>query len=148
MASSFLFIILVISSCYALDNVRYRDCGSQVGKVKSLSINPCTSQPCILKRGTNVTVTINFSPSESIKKIQAVVFGVLEGVPIPFPLPNPNGCSNSGVKCPLEKSAMYKYHSIIPVKKIYPAVTLIVRWELKNSAGKKVVCLDIPASIE
>ena len=61
----------------------------------------------------------------SVTKIQAVVYGVLEGVPIPFPLPNPNGCSNSGVKCPLEKMATYTYHSVIPVKKIYPAVSIV-----------------------
>lgn len=59
-----------------------------------------------------------------VKKINAVVYGVLEGVPIPFPLPNPDGCTNSGLKCPLEKGTPYKYHSIIPVKKIYPAVSL------------------------
>lgn len=45
------------------------------------------------------------------------------GVEMPFPLPNPNGCVNSGLTCPLTKDTKYEYVATLPVLKTYPKVS-------------------------
>lgn len=49
------------------------------------------------------------------------VHGIIMGVPMPFPLENPNACSN-GLTCPLEKDKTTHYTASLPVLKSYPKV--------------------------
>lgn len=47
--------------------------------------------------------------------------GIIMGLPMPFPLANPNACSN-GLTCPLEKNKKTHYIAKLPVLKSYPKV--------------------------
>ncbi|KAJ8927970.1 hypothetical protein NQ314_019495, partial [Rhamnusium bicolor] len=58
--------------------------------------------------------------------LTAVVHGVILGVPMPFELPNPDGCKDSGVSCP---------------------VTVDIKWELRDHDEKDVICALIPSKI-
>lgn len=42
---------------------------------------------------------------------------------MPFPLPNPNACKDSGITCPLKAGETYKYISHLPVNENYPRVS-------------------------
>lgn len=61
---------------------------------------------------------------KSVEKVEAVVHGILRGIPIPipFPLSNPNGCVNSGLTCPLSGGKDYKYDTTLFVRTVYPKV--------------------------
>jgi ML domain len=52
-----------------------------------------------------------------------LVYGVIARIDIPFPLPNPNACSNSNVACPVQAGQLYKYQNYIFVKEEYPSVS-------------------------
>lgn len=52
------FIFRIISSVSILI------LGSVVGKINSVDVNPCPSEPCQLKKNTNVTISIDFLPSK------------------------------------------------------------------------------------
>lgn len=61
---------------------------------------------------------------ETVEKVTAVCHGIVVGVEMPFPLPNPNGCLDSGLECPLKKDVNYSYVTALPVLKSYPKVFL------------------------
>lgn len=50
------------------------------------------------------------------------MYGILAGVPVFFPIPEPNGCK-SGIKCPIQKDKTYSYLNKLPVKSEYPSVS-------------------------
>lgn len=54
---------------------------------------------------------------------KAVVHGVLAGVPVPFPIPQSDGCK-SGIQCPIQPQKTYSYVNQLPVKTEYPAVSV------------------------
>ena len=41
--------------------------GSVMGKIETVDVNPCPSEPCQLKRNTNVTITLDFTPSKYLQ---------------------------------------------------------------------------------
>lgn len=95
-------------------------------------------------------------------------------MPIPFPLPNPDGCKDNGLECPLRKGETYSFLTVLPVRKSYPKVwifhysafcleldiylgffllcftqiSLDVKWQLQNEKGETIICVLIPAKIE
>lgn len=52
----------------------------------------------------------------------AVVHGIILGVPVAFQLPNPDGCKDSGLECPLATGNTYHYQASLPVLRKYPKV--------------------------
>ncbi len=64
-----------------------------------------------------------FSGEKVITKATSVVHGKIGGIPIPFPLDNPNGCKDSGLKCPMKNGDDGQYKTAIFVKSAYPKVS-------------------------
>ncbi|XP_064602970.1 NPC intracellular cholesterol transporter 2-like [Liolophura sinensis] len=139
---SFLLLGLVTA-----EPVTYKDCGSAKGKINSVDLSPCPSEPCYLKKGTNVSLTVKFTSNEAAPKLTTVVHGILAGVPVPFPVPNPDGCTNSGITCPIANGQTYSYTAILPVLSSYPSVKVVVQWELKDENTDDVFCFAVPVEI-
>ena len=59
---------------------------------------------------------------EAAAKLHSVVHGIVARVPVPFPLPNPDGCKDSGLTCPLKTGTDLTFTQMIPVKSSYPQV--------------------------
>ncbi|KAJ8909621.1 hypothetical protein NQ315_008314 [Exocentrus adspersus] len=70
--------------------------------------------------------------------LTAVVHGVVLGVPIPFDLPNPDGCKDSGVSCPVASGRSYKYSATLPILQSYPRLE-----RLYQELGVKFVVLIV-----
>lgn len=118
------------------------------GKVYNVTISGCAQTPvCPLKKGTNATITVAFRMNEASKSATAVVHGVVAGIPVPFPPDNPDGCKNSGLKCPLTTATDYAYSTTIYVKSEYPSIKLVVKWELQDQNAKDIFCVNIPVAI-
>lgn len=117
----------------------------------SVSDCDMTKSSCVLHRNTNATIGVNFNLGmplsntnnsskwkvdlcfiiiylrhlvgvNEVDKVQSLVHGVILGIPIPFPLPNPDACKDSGLTCPLEKDKNYEYVTTLPVLSTYPKV--------------------------
>nr|CAH7745146.1 unnamed protein product [Callosobruchus chinensis]CAH7753766.1 unnamed protein product [Callosobruchus chinensis] len=139
---SLVFLCLVLT-CWA-----YTDCGSEVGTIGDVKVSDCVEpKRCILKRNTNVTLEITFTPKIDSDTLKAVVHGEILGVPMPFDLPNPDGCKDSGLTCPIKAGQTYTYTAALPISVNYPRVTVDVKWELQLSNGEDAVCAKIPAKI-
>uniref|UniRef100_A0A3Q4ABF5 NPC intracellular cholesterol transporter 2 n=1 Tax=Mola mola TaxID=94237 RepID=A0A3Q4ABF5_MOLML len=141
----FIFLCCLIAFTCA-DPVKFLDCGSSTGKVAIVDITPCASQPCQLHKGQSYSVNVTFNSGVESTTSKAVVHGIIAGVPIPFPIPVEDGCK-CGIECPIQTQKSYHYVTSLPVKSEYPAIKLVVKWELKDDNQKDLFCIEFPVQI-
>ncbi|XP_075976958.1 ecdysteroid-regulated 16 kDa protein-like [Anticarsia gemmatalis] len=127
----------------------WTDCGSKLASVQSVGVSGCAedAKECVLKRNTNATISIDFTPSQDVKGLQTIVHGVIMNLPVPFPMPQPDACKDNNLSCPLPAGKEASYRTTMPVLKSYPKVKVDVKWELKNDEEEDLVCVMIPARI-
>ncbi|BFZ11721.1 hypothetical protein BsWGS_14760 [Bradybaena similaris] len=136
-------LCLVAATCNA-QNVAFHDCGSLLSTINEVAILPCPNLPCKLLKGTNISVAIQFTPNTAVTDAETVVHGIIEGIPVAFPLPDDNACHF--MSCPLAAGTAVTYVNVINVRPDYPTTNLIVKWEVTSSSGE-VFCFTIPATI-
>eukprot|EP00794_Sanderia_malayensis_P020003 gene20003-21964_t len=130
--------------------VNVRDCGSNLGKYGQVEITPCNEQPCPLIRGKNVTIDVHFTPTVAIDKADAKLYGVIAGIPVPFPIPHSHVCdyAPSKVKCPLKAGVEQVYELELPVSKEYPEMKLEAKLSLIDEKSTKTIfCVEMPVHI-
>ncbi|KAI5767773.1 unnamed protein product [Gulo gulo] len=141
------FLLLALGASALAEPVHFKDCGSGVGVIKELNVNPCPTQPCKLHKGQSYSVNVTFTSNILSQSSKAVVHGIVLGVPVPFPIPEADGCK-SGINCPIQKDKTYSYLNKLPVKNEYPSIKLVVQWELLGDKGQHLFCWEIPVQIE
>jgi len=143
-----LFVAIYANSLAAV--VKYRDCGSHEGKALQVSVSPCREQPCILIKDTNTTIDIIFTTSKDIKTVIVKLNGVIGGIPLPFPIPDPHACTNptSQLKCPLKAGIKQHFHLQMPVKEEYPSLKLEAELYLMDEKENTIICVEIPLQIK
>ncbi|XP_043192648.1 NPC intracellular cholesterol transporter 2-like isoform X3 [Amphibalanus amphitrite] len=130
--------------------IHYTDCGSKGATISDVSITPCGNGPkCVLVRGRTATLNITFTAGEESKSATASVHGKVSGVPIfvPFELPDDNACTAGGMTCPVAKGSAQHYSQAIAIKRIFPAVSALVKWEILDAEKKDMICLLIPVQL-
>ncbi|KAK0073879.1 hypothetical protein PV325_009069 [Microctonus aethiopoides] len=79
--------------------------GSEVGRYTQVTVSDCTPDTtrCFVQRGTNVTITIDFTINRPVKTVTSVVVGEALGAQGEIPFPDSNACTDphSGISCPL-----------------------------------------------
>ncbi|XP_034101125.1 NPC intracellular cholesterol transporter 2 homolog a [Drosophila albomicans] len=145
-----LSLVLLLALMQLSGALEFHDCGSKTGKFTQVIIEGCdtTKSECVLKRNTNVSISIDIALAEVASAVKTVVHGKVLGIEMPFPLSNPDACQDSGLKCPLEKNETYRYTATLPVLKSYPKVSVLVKWELQDQNNVDIVCVEIPARIQ
>ena len=141
------FVILVTINSFLAAPTVYKDCGSVKGKVLSVDISPCTTQPCQLKKGTKPQITIAYQSLEQVSSGTASVHGKLGPISVPFPLPDEDLCKFSTPPCPIAANSNSTYSNSIEVLSSYPSLRVTVRWELLDSQSNDLVCVEMPVSI-
>ncbi|CAH4031672.1 ecdysteroid-regulated 16 kDa protein-like [Pieris brassicae] len=143
----YFFLALLVASAQAKF---YSDCGSRLATIQNVGVSGCSmdAKSCILKRNTNVTINIDFTPSKAVTSVETVVHGIIMNLPVPFPISQPDACKGNGLTCPLKAGEKQAYKTTLAVLKAYPKVSVDVKWELKTEAGEELVCILIPAQIK
>ncbi|OQV18702.1 putative Epididymal secretory protein E1 [Hypsibius exemplaris] len=134
-------------NCNTVKGPKGANAPTPTGTCKTVSIEPCTQQPCELKKGTNITFSVQFTANAAATTLTSEVYGVINGVPVKFNLPNPNGCKESGITCPLVAGETYTYKDALYISHLYPAINLVVKWSLLDQAGSPIFCVVAPAKI-
>ncbi|EGI59874.1 PREDICTED: protein NPC2 homolog [Acromyrmex echinatior] len=118
-----------------------------------IKISNCDKPECLLKQGSTVNIEMKLVPNRDIKSLTNNVQGIISGIPIPFiGVDGTNACDNiynadgSKAGCPLKKNEQYMYKNSFPILSIYPRISVIVRYALKEEKDK-VMCFEIPAKI-
>jgi len=144
-------VCVVLMSALAVTDARFRRCGgSGVVDLDKVEVTGCASAKsrfCVFKRGQNATMSIPFTPSVTLSSLKATVHGVIAGIPMPFPLDHPEACNRS-IVCPAPAGTTVPYKETMLVKTSYPALSLTIKWELKDQFGKDQVCLNIPVKLQ
>lgn len=81
------------------------------------------------------------------KKVQNHVYGVIAKVPVPFPLPNDDGCS-MGISCPVNNGDSLTESVTLPILNEYPKLNLFVKWQVTDENNKQMICFIFPVSIQ
>lgn len=149
-----MFLVAVaVLFCFSslADGFPVENCGTTLGNFSQIKISGCdkSTSACILHKGKNATIEIDFTTNEDASDLQTVVHGTLVIVPIPFRVPHPDACTDpdSGITCPLAKGRSYSYKATLPVQTDYPSVSVTVKWELQDQNGNDIVCVRLPAKI-
>ena len=146
------FAVLVLVSCASaaprpiVHATPWKDCGSTTVVLTNVSVVGCNSVPCKTPRGSNITTIIYFTPKQNYASLTNAVYGLIGGVPVPFPLSQPNVCQ-LGVTCPVETGTNYVETVVIDVLAVYPCLQLIVEWKLEDPSGNQVSCFEVPLQI-
>ena len=77
------------------------------------------------KLALSLSHSLSFLLDVSSQGSKALVYGILMGVAVPFPIPEADGCK-SGINCPIQQGKTYSYLNKLPVKNEYPSVSDIV----------------------
>ncbi|GIY35915.1 NPC intracellular cholesterol transporter 2 [Caerostris extrusa] len=145
MFSTVILSVILFSQAWAL---KYTDCGSKTGKIINVQVTGCeNSDVCEFKRGEKYTYDVTFESLTESEKLRTVIYGIVGGVLLPFPVPNPDACEQSDIECPLQNGQTYNYAYDIEVRKSYPALQADVKWELKDDKNQDVVCVQLPVKI-
>ncbi|XP_067848102.1 NPC intracellular cholesterol transporter 2-like [Heptranchias perlo] len=139
-------ILLALGALCGAQPVKFKDCGSTAGKIIIVDITPCPSLPCVLRKGQSYAVNVTFTSKTSSQTSTAAVHGILGGIPVPFNIPNADGCK-CGIQCPIRNNQIHHYINSLPVKSEYPSIKLVVEWELKDEHDKDIFCWRIPVQI-
>nr|XP_020446446.1 epididymal secretory protein E1 [Monopterus albus] len=126
--------------------VKFVDCDSPSGKALIVDITPCDVQPCALHIGQSYTVNVTFSSAVQSETSKAYVYGMVAGIPVPFPIPENDGCK-SGVTCPIQMKQIYHYVATLPIKPEYPTIKVTVKWELSDANNQDLFCIKFPLQI-
>ncbi|XP_053331607.1 NPC intracellular cholesterol transporter 2 [Spea bombifrons] len=150
MALTLLAVLVAVAACALpgaiAEPLVYKDCGCVKGTLVTVDVSPCPKQPCPLVKGETYTVNVTFTSKEDSTNLTAVVYGILLKVPVPFQIPEPDGCK-SGISCPIKSGQTYTYLTKLPIKKSYPSLKLVVRWMLQDDNNQSLFCWDIPVQI-
>merc|ERR1712154_630549 len=90
-------VVVVLASAVLGDIVKFKDCGSTQGTLKTVDITPCPAEPCQFYRTKTINVTVDFTANAAITKATTKVYGFILGVKTPFPVPD-DACQN--MTCP------------------------------------------------
>lgn len=138
--------LVALFSLFRLTVTTWKDCGSTGISITDVYVPGCESTTCQLKRGANASISISFVPGQEISALTNKVYGVIYSASVYFPLPQADACK-LGVSCPLSIGEQYTETVTLYVSPYYPAIQLIVRWELEDSNKKQVGCFKIPLQL-
>ncbi|XP_045612982.1 NPC intracellular cholesterol transporter 2 homolog a [Procambarus clarkii] len=124
-----------------------QDCGS-TAEVTEVRITDCDIPPCILTRGEDIKVEIDFVNVKASSTLTTKVIGNIAGIDIPWAGVVPDACTSLTTgDCPLEENESVYYTADAPVLQEYPAVSVIVKWRLVDDNDETTVCFIVPAEV-
>jgi len=152
-----LLVVLVLPALlieYALSTPVQSCSGGPHPLSDNYDIIGCIKPPCKLKRNTNATIELKFTPTEDVASVKNTVHAIIAGIPFPFiGVDGTDACSKiflpdgSTAGCPLKAGQEYVYKNTFKVLEIYPKLRLVVHWAITARGNKDLLCIEVPARI-
>jgi len=102
-----------------------RGAGYGTANIQEVRITPCpeanSRRPCVLKKGTSVTIEVDFTPTVAASEVSAKAFWANRAVELPLPNMNSKACET--LSCPLTPNTRQTYRYILPVARSFPNVS-------------------------
>nr|XP_037278871.1 NPC intracellular cholesterol transporter 2-like isoform X2 [Rhipicephalus microplus] len=124
--------------------------GSQLpagGTVKSVLIEPCSSEPCAIKRGDTARISMKFTSDQHSRTLRVGISAVLEDdLELRLPTTDTDGCRRRGIQCPIQQGADYTFKYDLEVKPIYPRLNTTAKLKLTGEKGT-AACVSFPVRL-
>jgi len=144
-----IFSVVMCSMSALVMAAQFRDCGSKADvDMDDIEITGCDGRNrCIFKKGEYANLTIPFTSKTPFSSLKAEVHGIINRIPIPFKLANPEACGRS-LTCPVEADTEQDYKESMKVERFYPSIPLRVKWVLRDNHGQQQVCFIFPVKLQ
>ena len=154
-------LLATICSCHAY--TRFTKCGTPNDNyVMSVKMGDCRKPPCTYKKGTNMTVEIDFYSSHSAEGLRMLYYSILqvdgtETVKV-GPMEGPgylDACVGDGIECPIKAAGRYLYKKTFHIDADSPTLRDVVAEvklisigsRSKNYVARQVFCIQYPFEI-
>jgi len=136
-----LFSLVALGTAEVIDNIpcnKGPDSRNIKSEVHEIRVSPCTGAdeglPCEMKKGSNATIEIDFTPTVSARRLKAGMFW-MSRVDLIFRGLKTNACLN--MPCPLGSGNRYTYSATIPLGRDLPAGQYPIK--LKVSERRNII---------
>ncbi|XP_037573463.1 mite group 2 allergen Tyr p 2-like [Dermacentor silvarum] len=137
----FVFVATLSAAMAQVRNISFKSCG---GMVKSVLIQPCSSEPCAIKRGDTARINMAFTSNQYSPTLVMGISAVLEDdLELRLPTSDNDGCRGKGIQCPLQQGSEYTFNYGLEVKPIYPKLNTTAKLKLTGARGI-VACVLFP----
>ncbi|XP_029836580.3 mite group 2 allergen Tyr p 2-like [Ixodes scapularis] len=123
--------------------IAFRSCGGDVTHVR---VQPCTHEPCSIKRGETVLIEVPFRANQDSDKLASKISAQLGDLELPLPSLKKDGCREQGIRCPLEKNEKYVFRYQLETKPFYPKLNTTAKLSLTGAKGV-VFCVTFPVNL-
>ncbi|XP_057377333.1 NPC intracellular cholesterol transporter 2 homolog a-like [Daphnia carinata] len=128
----------------AVSATPFRDCGSTAA-LTAVRVPGCNALPCIVYRGTNVSVEYDFTATDPTNTLTTDVKGVISGVTLPWPGNFPPACEDVKVgDCPVTVSEPITMNTLLVLSTSFPSVNAKAIWSLLGDNDNVIVCFEVP----
>ncbi|XP_015905987.2 NPC intracellular cholesterol transporter 2 [Parasteatoda tepidariorum] len=142
--SNFLFLLL-LPLCFAR-KIDFEECG---GTVKSVDVEPCSSEPCEIPKGSAAIISVHCVSNVNSEKLRLSVWADLAGIELPYPGMKRDACKGKNLTCPITHNQDLHYTQKFEVKKFFPNVQTKARFNLKTNddQDKDICCFRAPVKV-
>ncbi|XP_058456668.1 uncharacterized protein LOC131434047 [Malaya genurostris] len=121
------------------------DCGAP-HDIISVQLSSCSSSPCSLPRGTNVTVNAEFSSNGTTMSgsLKHEVYFILNSVKTKATV-IPATCE--GTYCPFQGEVGLRFTATLLVNSTLPMLRGSLQWELRNDSTDVMLCYKIQITV-
>ncbi|XP_053399245.1 NPC intracellular cholesterol transporter 2-like [Mercenaria mercenaria] len=132
-------LALAVSFVTANIEIKVHDCGSVDARINSIRVMQCEREPCIVHKGQDYTVLVNFTATRTVQEAHNHLHGGLGFLQVPFPL-NPENACGKNVPCPIEAGKTYLYNNTMTCPDFAPSLRVAAKWEIKDENQKDIFC--------
>ncbi|CAG2164347.1 unnamed protein product [Oppiella nova] len=117
--------------------IPYKDCGH--AEVSNVAITGCTTSPCTLHKGKQVTIDIDFTANQDTDKAEFSLHAIVGGLDLDLSTLIPDfdkvkdGCKDTS--CPIKKGETKKFSATITIPGATPTIEADVKARLIGSTG-------------
>uniref|UniRef100_A0A6M2CWL6 Putative ml domain protein n=1 Tax=Rhipicephalus microplus TaxID=6941 RepID=A0A6M2CWL6_RHIMP len=140
----FILVATLSAATAQIRNISFKNCG---GTVKSVLIEPCSSEPCSIKRGDTARISMAFTSDQHSRTLRVGISAVLEDdLELRLPTTDTDGCRRRGIQCPIQQGADYTFKYDLEVKPIYPRLNTTAKLKLTGEKGT-AACVLFPVRL-
>uniref|UniRef100_G3MPB0 MD-2-related lipid-recognition domain-containing protein n=1 Tax=Amblyomma maculatum TaxID=34609 RepID=G3MPB0_AMBMU len=136
--------VLVFAVMAQARQISFKSCG---GAVQSVQMQPCSSEPCAIRRGDTARIDMAFTSNQNSPTLVMAISAMLEDdLELPLPMTDRDGCKGRGIQCPLRESAAYTFNYKLKVEPFYPKMNTTAKLNLTGARGT-VACVQFPVRL-
>ncbi|KAG0428260.1 hypothetical protein HPB47_024740, partial [Ixodes persulcatus] len=105
------------------------------GEVTHVRLQPCTREPCSIKRGETALIEVPFRANQDSDRLATKISAQLGDLELSLPLLKKDGCREQGIRCPLEKNEKYVFRYQLETKPFFPKLNTTAKLSLTGTKG-------------